>query len=206
MWIGQQWDGALLAAWALKDMPAYSQVDERTLLSQAQAGDVDAFGELYERNAARVYRFLLAHLGNHQDAEDLTADVFYRTWRSLPTFHERGVPFQAFLLKIARNALVDHYRRSSVVAFASLEESEDVIPGAATQPVDVVLSHLESQYLHHVLDRLRPDYRLVLALRFISDLSPEETARVMQRSVGAVRVLQHRALSALRILLNLDDQ
>ena len=82
---------------------------------------------------------------------------------------------------------------------------ENVKTQSQTEPVEIVITRIKHQHLRHVLQQLRPDYRTVLALRFLSGLSPEETARVMRRSAGAVRVLQHRALAALRRLLPEDD-
>lgn len=186
-------------------MPDWQDNDENKLLRRAQKGDVEAYGKLYESYAGSVYRFLAAHLENHMDAEDLTADVFYRAWRALPDFDARGAPFLAYLLRIARNILVDHYRRAAQVRHVELESAES----SFTDPRDGqdgltehILGRLERQRLHQVLDQLRPDYRMVLVLRFLSGLSPRETALVMRRSEGAVRVLQHRALAALRDLLS----
>ncbi len=185
----------------MSDLPV---VDDHQLLKSAKDGDTEAFGFLYERYAERVFRFLFAHLDNRLDAEDLTEEVFLRVWRSLPNFREQGVPFLAFIFRIARNALIDHYRRSSQVKNqVSIEEISlrDGNPG----PGESALSSLEREELRISLEQLREDYRTVLVLRFLSELSPEETAQVMGRSTGAVRVLQHRALLALREMLDGDE-
>ena len=186
-------------------MPEWQEAEDRELVALAQKGNVEAFGVLYERHVQKVHRFLAAHLDNPLDAEDLTSDVFIRAWRSLPFFHDRGVPFPAYLLRIARNAMVDHYRRPSLFSPSSLVDVENVKTQSQTEPVEIVITRIKHQHLRHVLQQLRPDYRTVLALRFLSGLTPEETARVMRRSAGAVRVLQHRALAALRRLLPEDE-
>ena len=175
-------------------------VDDIQLITDAQNGDAEAFGELYERYAPRVFRYLFAHLDNRLDAEDLTEEIFLRVWRTLGSYQEQGVPFLAFLFRVARNALIDHYRRS---AKKEQETSiEDLhLQGHEPELVDAVTATLEHQQLRQVMKQLREDYRTVLALRFLSELSPEETARAMGRSAGAVRVLQHRALAALRSML-----
>ncbi len=178
-------------------MSYLQEVDDVQLIQLTQGGDADAFGEIYARYAPRVFRFLYAHLDNRLDAEDLAGDVFMRVWRSLPNYREQGVPFLAFLFRIARNALIDHYRRSGKPEReVSIEDItlRDRGPG----PGETVTSSLEHQELRETLEQLREDYRTVLVLRFLSELSPEETAEVMGRSAGAVRVLQHRALAALR--------
>ena len=181
-------------------MSDYKQADDILLLKAAIDGDPDAFGELYERNAAVIFRYLYAHLGNRLDAEDLTEDVFMRVWRSLPSYREYGVPFLAYLFRVARHALIDQYRKSGQKK--QQVSTEDVLlldhqPG----PAEVVFANLEQDQIHGALRKLNDDYRTVLVLRFLSDLSTEETAQAMGRSPGAVRVLQHRALGALRSLL-----
>ena len=181
-------------------MSSETEVDDIQLLRDAQNGDREAFGELYERYAPRVFRYLYAHLDNRLDAEDLTEEIFLRVWKTLGSYQQQGVPFLAFLFRVARNALIDHYRRSAKSEQeASIEDLHlrDHEPG----PVDAVANTLEHQQLRQVMQQLREDYRTVLALRFLSELSPEETARAMGRSAGAVRVLQHRALAALRSMM-----
>ena len=170
------------------------------LLKQAKSGDAEAFGRLYERYAATVFRFLYAHLGNRLDAEDLAEEVFLRVWRVLPRYEEQGVPFLAFLFRIARNALIDHYRRSErteVILLSNTKTSSD----AEHNPDEIVATDMEHQEIRSVLGKLQDTYREVLTLRFIAGLSPMETATTMRRSEGSVRVLQHRALLALRRLL-----
>ena len=171
---------------------------DHELIIKAQRGDTNAFGDLYEAHAPAIFRYLYIHLDSQMDAEDLTGEVFLKAWQSLPKYTERGVPFLAFLFRIARNALVDHYRQSNRLQNKDPEEMDGYRMEGTSEPIDVVGSQIEHQKILRRLHRLRPDYQSVLTLRFISELSPEETAQVMKRSVGAIRVLQHRALAALR--------
>ena len=180
-------------------MPGLPAADDRKLVRWAQDGDVEAYGELYLRHAGKVYSYLAAHLEAPQDAEDLTGEVFIRCWRALPGYRERGIPFPAYLLRIAKNALVDFYRREKRFSHEEIDVAEALV-GQQT-PAEEVLTQMEHQQLRRMLERLKPDYRTVLVLRFLSGLTPEETAHMMHRSAGAVRVLQHRALAALRDLL-----
>ena len=182
-------------------MPDWHEVDDCLLLEAAQKGQVEAFGELYERHAETIFRFLQAHLGNRLDAEDLTEEVFLRSWQALPFYRQQGIPFSAYLLRIARNALTDHYRRSARRGRHSSIDVEESLPDPRTEPSEAVLARIERQELVKLLQGMNADYRTVLVLRFFSNLSPSETALVMDRSAGAVRVLQHRALAALRKLL-----
>jgi RNA polymerase sigma-70 factor, ECF subfamily len=184
----------------VKNMPDWDAVDDIQLLRQAQYGSAEAFGELYERHALSVFRFLYAHLDDRLDAEDLTEEVFLRTWRSLARYRDQGVPFKAFLFRVAHNALIDHYRANRRSGSeVSIEDS--VIHDQRSEPGSQFLQNQEHQELRNTLAQLREDYQTVLISRFLVGLSPDETAQVMGRSIGAVRVLQHRALSALRKLM-----
>jgi RNA polymerase sigma-70 factor (ECF subfamily) len=177
-----------------------SQLDIQ-LVQLAQGGDADAFGSLFERHAPAIFRYLYAHMDNREDAEDLTEEVFLRVWRSLSNYREQGSPFVAYLFRVARNALIDFYRRSQHAKNQiSLEDGMFSEDGA--DPGDVVLNKIDNQEVRNLLSQLREEYRTVLVLRFLGDLSPDETAQVMGKSAGAVRVLQHRALAALRKLLS----
>jgi RNA polymerase sigma-70 factor, ECF subfamily len=180
-----------------------SPAEEQQLVLQARKGDAAAFGQLYEHYAGPVFRFLCAHLDERLDAEDLTEEVFLRVWQALPGFTERGVPFGGFLFRVARNALYDHYRRNRGRSLTSLDgdDQDELNAGPIADPAVSVTLQMEHKQLHQTLQRLREDQRQVLSLRFISGLSPEETAQAMGKSTGAVRVLQHRALGALKDLL-----
>jgi RNA polymerase sigma-70 factor (ECF subfamily) len=178
-------------------MPARQDKD-RELVRRAQRGDQHAFGDLYVTHAPAIFRYLYAHMANSMDAEDLTGEVFLKAWQSLPKYIERGVPFLAFLFRIARNVLVDHYRQNNRLVQQAPDDMDGYNADSTPEPMETVGKQLEHQKILGVLSRLRPDYRSVLTLRFISELSCEETAQVMKRSVGAIRVLQHRALAALR--------
>jgi len=178
-------------------MPDWDGVDDVQLLKTAQNGEAEAFGVLYERHAKAIFRFLYARLDSRSDAEDLTEEVFLRFWRSLSSYQERGIPISAYLFRVANNALVDHYRRAKHSAYnASLDDDWklDERPG----PAETTVINAEHQELRQALNQLREDYREVLILRFLSELSPTETASAMKRSVGAVRILQHRALTSIR--------
>lgn len=184
-------------------MLVWEEIDDVQLLKIAQTGDSDAFGELYERYSMIIFRFLYVHLNNRLDAEDLTTEVFMKVWRSLPNYKQQGPPFVAYLYKVARNALIDHHRHAKSTDHDLIEDERTI--DFAQNPAELALDNLEYQELRQLLVQLREDYRDVLVLRFLSELSPEETAEVMDRSVGAVRVLQHRALTAVRSLLEKDS-
>lgn len=189
-------------------MPEWHKAEEVQLIEQAQAGNAEAFGQLYEQYAAVIFRYVFAHVDNRLDAEDLTEDVFLRAWRSIAKYRQQDVPFLAFMFRIARNAVIDHHRssRRSQQFVSSLDEDrpDQEIKDMRPDPSDAALDNLAHQEMRRLLEQLHDDYRTVILLRFFSGLSPEETAEVMEKSPGAVRVMQHRALTALRKLLPLE--
>lgn len=182
-------------------MADWHSFEDNQLIQFAQKGDVQAYGEIYNRYMEKIYRFFVAHLDNPHDAEDLTEEVFLRVWRALSTYEEKGVPFYALLFQVARNGLIDFYRRSA--QSKQLVSIDDLsIPDEGLDPGELLIKDFRHKELRQAMKALREDYRTVLSLRFLSGLSPEETAKAMGRSQGAIRVLQHRALAALRELIN----
>lgn len=180
--------------------------DDAILTARACQGDREAFRLLYERYARRVFAFLLGYTGQRETAEDLTQEVFLRAWQSLPHYREQG-EFLAWLFRIARNLLTDRHRRRRLrlLPWSHLEAFEtERIPGlthAGADPEAALLRGEAASALHIALSQLHPAQREVLLLRFFAGLSVSETAQVMGRSEGSVRVLQHRALQHLRHLL-----
>lgn len=173
---------------------------ELVLVQKAQNGDEEAFGALYDQHAQAVFRFLAGNLGNQQEAEDLTTEVFLRIWKALPDYEASGTPFSAFVFRIARNLLIDRYRANGRRQLSvSIEDIglEEVL----ADPDQNIPDPQQYQSLHAALQSVRSEYREVLVLRFLNDFSVEEIAELMQRSPGAIRVLQHRAIAAVRKVL-----
>ena len=172
--------------------------DEHILLERAKRYDEQALGELYNRYAPRIYAYIYRRVGDAHLAEDLTADVFVRIIRAIQAEHFWHTSFQAWLYRIAHNVVVDHYRRQP--AERELELNEQPAP-AEDSPVSVLAERLDYQQLGAAIGRLTTDQQQVLALRFGEGMTTRETAEVMDKTVGAIEALQHRALAALRRLL-----
>jgi len=183
-------------------IPNQSERDDAWLIEKAKNGDVNAFGELYERNAASVFRFIYSQTMHRLDAEDLTADVFFRAWQSISRYRDQGFSFSPYLFRIARNAVIDSRRKRTLTKDISEDEMMKVPDKMASDPSTLLTSKVQHNELVGIMNQLREDYRTVLILRFFNDLNPEEISEVMGRSVGAVRVLQHRALASLRKLIS----
>ena len=170
------------------------------LVSNAQRGDSDAIGELYECLRLGVFRYLYYRTGDVQIAEDLTSEVFIRMIRALAGYRQYEVAFQAWLFQIAHNLLNDHYRKMSVRNDVQLEESIMEDPSnSRARPVEHMLNKVT---LQQALKQLSDDQRDVIALRFISGMPISQVAQTLNKSEDAVKGLQRRALAALRDVLS----
>jgi RNA polymerase sigma-70 factor (ECF subfamily) len=167
----------------------------------ARHGDVRAVGRLYDQHHEALYRYIWMRVGEKQTAEDLTGEVFMRMLDALPRFRPTGVPFRAWLYRIARNLLVDHYRKMETRSVESLQDSHGQI-AAGEDPGSAVEQKLSTEHLQQALGRLDEAQREVVSLRFLAGLSLEETALALEKTEAAVKALQHRGLAALRQVLS----
>jgi RNA polymerase sigma-70 factor (ECF subfamily) len=170
------------------------------LVALARGGDAGAFATLYEQLEPSVSRFLRVRLGGSQEtAEDVTSTVFLRIWQKLDLYVDTGMPFHAWVFRVARNCLIDHVRRQPMQALESIDQALHV------PDVDAVSEYgqvLDRQMLEGTLSLLVTDQRRVVTLRFLEGLSVVETGLAMGRSTDAVKKLQARALVNLKRLLS----
>jgi RNA polymerase sigma-70 factor, ECF subfamily len=179
--------------------PGPSELDDCALLSLAASGDQRALETLCQRNWRPVYRSFARYTSDPFEAEDLTQEVFLRALRALPQFADTGVPYTAYLLRIATNLARDRWRARP----ARLVPLGDIVERPAREPGPDGLA-VESDRraaLLRALDRLGSDQRAVLRLRILEGRSTDEVAALTNRSAAAVRQLQVRALAALRAAL-----
>jgi RNA polymerase sigma-70 factor, ECF subfamily len=167
------------------------------LVAAAKNRDRDAVARLFDRYYDAVYRYAFARLGNVSDAEDAAAETFAAMVRSLPRFRWRGVPFEAWLFRIAMSKVVDVARHRSRVRPAGDELDADATD-SSTDPERIVAGRELRRALVGSIERLPRDQRDVLMLRFFAGRSIRETAEMLGRSEGAVKQLQFRALAGLR--------
>lgn len=175
--------------------PPPDDAGEEALLVAAARRDRAAFAPLYRRYVTPVYRYVARQTANAQDAEDLTAATFDKALASLDRYREQGT-FAAWLFTIARHTLRDHQRRSR----PHLDIDLMAEPAAATpdEPEAEALRAERLRLLRQRLRRLPPDQQEAITLRFFAELSVAATAQALGRSEGAVRMLVHRAVTALR--------
>ncbi len=167
---------------------------ERILVLRATRHDENAFAELYDRYCARIYKYVYYKVGGGTESEDLTAQVFMKAWEAIGHYHWTDRPFAAWLYRIAHNLVIDHFR--ALHETVPLEEIHAVAEQGPS-PDELVQRRLTAESLHKMLDRLTVDQHQVILLRFVEGYNTAETARLMDKSEGAVRTLQHRALVTL---------
>lgn len=173
-----------------------STVDDMELVREA-ASDPEAFGELYERHVRRIYNYIYYRTGNHHDAEDLTARVFQRAMRHVGSYEDQGVPFSAWLYRIAHNLVANWHRDRSRRPVVSLEDHV-IVSKESNQPETEAIAEEERQRLLAIVRRLAPDRQQLLILKFVERLSNAEIGEIMGRTEGAIKSLYHRTLIALR--------
>lgn len=169
------------------------------LVSRAQSGDRSAFGLLYQEYVTSIYRYTYLRIGQAEQAEDITQEVFLKALNSIGGYRYKGKPFVSWLFRIAHNMIIDYYRQANKNKFISLAETIDVIanddPAAATE------RSMEMAKIKQAVEKLPSRQKEVISLRFGSELSVAETARAIGKTEGTVKKLQYEALSKLRKLM-----
>ncbi len=172
--------------------------DETALIAAAQA-DPHAFDTLYRRYLPRIYRYTCAQTANAEDAADLTQQIFLQALDALPAYRARGLPFAAWLFRIARNAVIDAHRRRrhSALAWETLPEALHT-SSSDNDPETLLLRRESLGRLHELLAALDGEKRELLALRFAGQLSSSEIATVVGKSPAAVKKQLTRLIQALK--------
>lgn len=169
--------------------------DVQNLIRAAQEGDSEAFGQIYNLYARQVYNFLFSKIRHQQTAEDLVHTVFLKGWTNLRSYKpQASAKFSTWLFQIANFTLIDHWRTRKPTT--ELSGIENLIRFAEDPKL-----YEEYEYLWIAISELPLSHQVVLDLRFKQDLSVQETAKALRKSQVGVRVLQHRALKALRAKL-----
>jgi RNA polymerase sigma-70 factor (ECF subfamily) len=173
--------------------------DEESLVRRAQQRDPAALTQLYEENFDRIYRYIVLKIGDRTEAEDMTQQVFLKALKSISSFKWKGMPFSAWLYRIAHNQIVDYHRKRSKQAFVPLDES---LTAGGDDPARLAEQKINVEQLAQATKKLTAAQQEVISLRFAGEMSVAEVARVMGRSQGAIKALQHSAIVALRKVLS----
>lgn len=178
------------------DLPE-SEYKEDIVLARASQGDKDAFGELYEHYTERIFNYVYYRTGNVHDAEDLTARVFQRAMNHIHSYTDRGVPFSAWLYRIAHNLVANWHRDRSRKQEIPLDDLP-ILPAKGDHPETTLVRTEQQDALLRLIRRLPSERQSLLILKFVENMSNAEIGQVMGRSEGAVKSLYHRTLLSLR--------
>jgi RNA polymerase sigma-70 factor, ECF subfamily len=174
--------------------------DEQGLLERASRADPEALGALYDRYVGRIYNYIYHRVGQADLAEDLTAQVFARMLEAIREGRAWRTSFSGWIYRIAHNLVIDHYRRRGRAAFVELEEASPLAAEEA-DPLLKVEARLEREHLRVALGKLTEEQAEVIALRFLDEFSIAEVAAMMNKTEGAIKALQYRAVLALRRMM-----
>ncbi len=172
---------------------------EENLVKKAQKGNSEAFGLLYDHYLPKIYRFVFIKVSNKEQAEGLTHQPFLKAWENVGGYRPQGFAFGSWLYRIARNAVIDHYRRG--VSQVSLEDVPPEIMGSDNSLSAEIETKMRWEELLGAIKDLKEIEQDVLIMRFVEDMPHREIARAVEKSESAVKVIQHRALKKLKINL-----
>jgi RNA polymerase sigma-70 factor (ECF subfamily) len=172
------------------------------LLAKAKGGSEAAFGEIYTLYFKKIYRFIFFRVGNKETAEDLSEEVFLKAYGKISSVSENKA-FEGWLYQIARNLVIDYYRQKKVTA--SLDEIENTLE-YETNVIDVVNLEQQQKIMLKLIKELAAEQQVVIKLKFFEDLDNAEIAELLHKSEGAIRVIQHRAITKLQELIKESGQ
>jgi len=173
-------------------------MEDKELIKKIKKGEVELFGELYEKYAKQIYRYFYLRLGGKKElAEDFTQEVFLNSWRNIKNYEAKEIPFISYLYKIARNILIDYWRSKKAVLDLELFLDSQLV-SYTLQSGERLDDLKQIERIKEALIKLEPSYQEIIILKFIEDLSNKEIAIALGKSEGAVRVLQHRAIKQIK--------
>jgi RNA polymerase sigma-70 factor (ECF subfamily) len=180
------------------------QENEENLIRRAAAGDSEAFGALYDEYLPQIFRFVYLKVSSKEDAEDLTHQIFMNAWEHMSGYRHQGFPFSSWLYRIARNAVIDHYRtRKDKV---SLEDADPEIFALGESIQADAHQSLELEKVRRAISKLSTLHQDVIIMRFVEELAIREVAAALKKSEGAIKLLQHRAITELQRILSETEE
>ncbi len=179
-------------------MNKLDSLEEKLILERAQKGEREAFAEIYDFYVVKIYRFVYLKVNSKEDAQDLTAEVFLKSWRYLGEKEINNL--KSLLYQIARRLVIDFYRqnRGEGRQKVDLEEVKNTLADKKADLLEKIQLDSEIEEIKKSLRQLKDEYQEVVILRYVEDLSFKEIADILGKSEGTVRVLSHRALKALK--------
>ena len=173
--------------------------NEESIVWRAKQHDQVALTQLYEENFDKIYRYIVLKIGEKTEAEDMTQQVFLKAFKNISSYKYKGLPFSSWLYRIAHNQIVDYFRKKSKRATVPLDES---LAAGNSDPRQEVERSLDVEDLARATRRLTKAQQEVISLRFAGEFSIAQVARMMDKSEGAIKALQHSAIVSLRKVLS----
>ena len=172
-----------------------SNLQEKVAFLKLKSGNTEAYGYFYDKYVKKVYSFVLFKVSDKEVAQDLTQDIFLKTWQHIVDKKELK-SFQAFIFRVARNSVIDHYRLSKkkTIAIDKIPEIEDL----KTDINESLDKSIDMTKLLHNIYQLKPEYQEVLLLHYVQDLAIDDIAEILQKKKNNIRVIIHRALKKLK--------
>ncbi|PLX20936.1 hypothetical protein C0584_04085 [Candidatus Parcubacteria bacterium] len=184
-------------------------IKDQSLLSRLKNDNKEAFIEAYDLYVDQIYRFVFFKVGSKEEAEDITSAVFLKTWNHIQETDKLvEKTLKALLYRIARNTIIDHYRKKKELSDISIdaEDSDFDLPDGSQDIEAKIQLDSEIEIVHAKLLELKDEYREIIMMRYINEMSIEEVATILEKSKGNIRVLTHRALKALNELVGVDEK
>ena len=167
------------------------------LVQKSQAGETQAFGEIYDIYIDDIYRFIFYKVGQREVAEDLTEDTFFKAWQKLDSFSQTKHPFSSWLYRIAKNTVIDYFRKERV----NIEELQIDIADEKVDTKKHTEQYFNQQHLQEALSKIPEKQREVVVLRYVNELSHKEISEVLDKSEVAVRSLLSRGMAKLKEIM-----
>jgi RNA polymerase sigma-70 factor (ECF subfamily) len=186
---------------AISETPSTEEVNR--LVEKAIRGDAEAFGSIYDVFIDRIYQYVYYRVRNKDDAEDITQQVFVKAWKAIKRYKITSKPFIAWLLRISQNLIKDFYRTRKITSYI---DPEFEMPGNEISPEKQAELQYDQKELRRIISGLPEEQQQVIMMKFIEGFSYPEIAASLQKSEGAVRVIQHRALKKMRTRMEEEKQ
>lgn len=173
--------------------------EEKLIIGNAINGEASAFGLLYDRYQPQIYRFIYLKVSHREEAEDLCHQVFLTAWQNIRNYKNRGFPFSAWLYSITKNKITDYYRINKISINIENIQLED-FKNNNEKKLD---EKIDSEKIKKAIKELAQKEQDIVIMRFIEELSPKETAKILNKSEISIRVIQHRTIKKLKKILDL---
>ncbi len=177
------------------------KIQDKYIIASALSGDEEAFGKLYDKYINDIFRFILFRVKNHQEAEDLCADVFLKTWQYISSEKRVIDNFRALLYRIARNTVIDNYRKSGKEMILMEESQLESIVDVSINIEESTKFKDDFRVVSEAIKKLSVENQELILMKYVDDLNIEEISEISGKSKGAIRVALHRAIKELKKIL-----